>query len=134
MSEPAQKRARDEPVVEDAEPAMTEERMKCPYLDTIQRAVIDFDFEKLCSISLSNLNVYCCLCCGKFFQGRGRNTHAFTHSVQMSHHVFINLGSCRIYCLPDNYEGKTATFFRALPAPHYNPPLPSPASGRLFSG
>lgn len=105
MSEPALKRARDEPVVEDAEPAMTEERMKCPYLDTIQRSVIDFDFEKLCSISLSNLNVYCCLCCGKFFQGRGRNTHAFTHSVQMSHHVFINLGSCRIYCLPDNYEG-----------------------------
>ncbi|RAL60995.1 hypothetical protein DID88_010091 [Monilinia fructigena] len=28
------------------------------YLDTINRNVLDFDFEKLCSISLSNINVY----------------------------------------------------------------------------
>ena len=26
---------------------------KCPYLDTINRGVLDFDFEKLCSVSLS---------------------------------------------------------------------------------
>ncbi|CAM9920234.1 unnamed protein product, partial [Choristocarpus tenellus] len=77
---------------------------KCPYLDTINRNVLDFDFEKLCSISLSNQNVYACLVCGKYFQGRGRNTHAFTHSVQHAHHVFINLETCRIYCLPDGYE------------------------------
>jgi hypothetical protein len=31
--------------------------------------MLDFDFEKLCSISLSNLNVYACLVCGKYFQG-----------------------------------------------------------------
>jgi len=79
-------------------------RTKCPYLDTVNRQFIDFDFEKVCSVSLTNLNVYACLVCGKFFQGRGRNTHAFTHSVQCGHHVFVNLGSCRIYCLPDNYE------------------------------
>lgn len=40
----------------------------CPYLDTIDRAVLDFDFEKLCSVSLSRVNVYACLVCGKYFQ------------------------------------------------------------------
>jgi len=41
----------------------------CPYLDTINRSVLDFDFEKLCSISLSHINAYACLVCGKYFQG-----------------------------------------------------------------
>lgn len=41
----------------------------CPYLDTIDRSVLDFDFEKLCSVSLLNNNVYACLVCGKYFQG-----------------------------------------------------------------
>ncbi|TPP60066.1 Ubiquitin specific protease 39 and snrnp assembly factor [Fasciola gigantica] len=40
----------------------------CPYLDTINRHLLDFDFEKLCSVSLSHLNVYACLVCGKYFQ------------------------------------------------------------------
>jgi len=93
-------RGEDSALVE--EPAV--DKIRCPYLDTINRTVIDFDFERVCSVSLSNLNVYACLCCGKFFQGRGQNTHAYTHSVQMSHHVFINLNTCKLYCLPDNYE------------------------------
>lgn len=76
----------------------------CPYLDTINRSVLDFDFEKLCSISLSNSNVYACLVCGKYFQGRGQKSHAYTHSVEVDHHVFINLESLQFYCLPDNYE------------------------------
>ncbi|EEC02862.1 ubiquitin specific peptidase, putative [Ixodes scapularis] len=79
-------------------------RRNCPYLDTINRNVLDFDFEKLCSVSLSKINVYACLVCGKYFQGRGTNTHAYTHSVQVSHHVFLNLQTLRFYCLPDNYE------------------------------
>ena len=41
---------------------------QCPYLDTIDRGVLDFDFEKLCSISLSRINCYACLVCGKYFQ------------------------------------------------------------------
>lgn len=41
----------------------------CPYLDTIDRAVLDFDFEKLCSVTLTTNNVYACLVCGKYFQG-----------------------------------------------------------------
>ncbi|KAA0200201.1 hypothetical protein HAZT_HAZT001262 [Hyalella azteca] len=76
----------------------------CPYLDTINRHMLDFDFEKLCSVSLSRINVYACLVCGKYFQGRGNSTHAYTHSVSDDHHVFLNLQSLRFYCLPDNYE------------------------------
>jgi U4/U6.U5 tri-snRNP-associated protein 2 len=26
------------------------------------------------------------------------------HSLEESHHVFVNLNDCKIYCLPDNYE------------------------------
>ncbi|KAK8735495.1 hypothetical protein OTU49_005414 [Cherax quadricarinatus] len=76
----------------------------CPYLDTINRHMLDFDFEKLCSVSLSRINVYACLVCGKYFQGRGPNTHAYTHSVSDGHHVYLNLQTLRFYCLPDNYE------------------------------
>jgi len=42
----------------------------CPYLDTVKRSFLDFDFEKLCSVSLSDQNVYGCLVCGKYFQGK----------------------------------------------------------------
>ncbi|KAI5327187.1 hypothetical protein L3X38_026583 [Prunus dulcis] len=34
-----------------------EVRRDCPYLDTVNRQVLDFDFENFCSLSLSNLNV-----------------------------------------------------------------------------
>lgn len=86
------------------------------------RSVLDFDFEKLCSITLSNNNVYACLVCGKYFQGnlfiilniqvyrnieflgRGQKSCAYTHSVEIEHHVFINLHSLQFFCLPDNYE------------------------------
>ena len=77
---------------------------KCPYLDTIDRGVLDFDFEKLCSVSLSRINCYVCLVCGKYFQGRGSNTHAYTHSTETGHRVFLNLETQKFYCLPDNYE------------------------------
>ena len=50
------------------------ERKKCPFLDTINRQLLDFDMEKVCSVSLSNINIYSCLICGKFFQGRGQTT------------------------------------------------------------
>lgn len=79
-------------------------KQTCPYLDTIDRKSLDFDFEKLCSVSLSKINVYACLVCGKYFQGRGRSTHAFIHSVSDFHHVFLNLETLKFYCLPDNYQ------------------------------
>lgn len=92
---------------DDSEPELPLSKVnvkQCPYLDTINRNVLDFDFEKLCSVSLTRINVYACLVCGKYFQGRGSNTHAYTHSVAEYHHVFLNLLSLRFYCLPDNYE------------------------------
>ncbi|KAI6227254.1 hypothetical protein M3Y99_01273200 [Aphelenchoides fujianensis] len=77
---------------------------QCPYLDTIDRSVLDFDFEKLCSVSLLHTNVYACMVCGKYFQGRGTNTHAYTHSLDTDHRIFLNLVTLKFYCLPDNYE------------------------------
>ncbi|KAG0467866.1 hypothetical protein HPP92_017194 [Vanilla planifolia] len=83
---------------------LVEIRRDCPYLDTVNRQVLDFDFEKFCSVSLSNLNVYACLVCGKYYQGRGLNSHAYTHSLEAGHHVYINLQTEKVYCLPDGYE------------------------------
>ncbi|KOS19102.1 putative mRNA-splicing protein [Escovopsis weberi] len=77
------------------------------YLDTIDRNVLDFDFEKLCSVSLSNINVYACLVCGRYYQGRGVRSHAYFHSVDEDHHVFINLETQKVYVLPDGYEVKS---------------------------
>ncbi|CAL1352156.1 unnamed protein product [Linum trigynum] len=83
---------------------LLEPREDCPYLDTVNRQVLDFDFEKFCSVSLSNLNVYACLVCGKYYQGRGKKSHAYTHSLEAGHHVYINLQTEKVYCLPDGYE------------------------------
>jgi U4/U6.U5 tri-snRNP-associated protein 2 len=62
----------DEPLVEPIKRKRRradDDGKECPYLDTIDRYMLDFDFEKVCSVSLSNLNVYACLVCGKYFQG-----------------------------------------------------------------
>ncbi len=58
----------------------------------------------MCSITLSNLNVYACLVCGRYFQGRGKKTQAHLHALESLHYMFINLHDERVYCLPDNYE------------------------------
>ncbi|CAB3397203.1 unnamed protein product [Caenorhabditis bovis] len=94
----------DEPVWSMRKAQAEKQSRSCPYLDTIDRSVLDFDFEKLCSVSLSHLNVYACMVCGKYFQGRGTNTHAYTHALDTDHHVFLNLQTLKFYCLPDNYE------------------------------
>mmetsp|Transcript_34667 Transcript_34667/g.55952 ORF Transcript_34667/g.55952 Transcript_34667/m.55952 type:complete len:593 (+) Transcript_34667:79-1857(+) len=76
----------------------------CPYLDSINRHVLDFDFEKVCSISNSHLNVYACLVCGKYFGGRARGSPVYFHSLEHNHHVIMKLDTGRVYCIPDNYE------------------------------
>jgi U4/U6.U5 tri-snRNP-associated protein 2 len=48
---------------------LNEEVISGLYMDTIQRKLLDFDFEKVCSVSLSNIQVYACLVCGKYYQG-----------------------------------------------------------------
>jgi U4/U6.U5 tri-snRNP-associated protein 2 len=77
---------------------------ECPYLSTVNREVLDFDFERVCSVTLSPLNVYCCLVDGKYFSGRKAGSPAYIHSVATGRHVFINLETGKVYCLPDNYE------------------------------
>ncbi|ORY71273.1 uncharacterized protein BCR38DRAFT_453864 [Pseudomassariella vexata] len=99
---------------EDEEPLRIPIRQAAPtegyddlYLDTINRNVLDFDFEKLCSISLSNINVYACLVCGCYFQGRGPKSHAYFHALDEEHHVFINMEMQKVYVLPEGYEVKS---------------------------
>ncbi len=83
------------------------ESISCPYLDTIQRFSLDFDFEPSCSISLeTGPHVYSCLVCGKFFRGKGRQTPAYTHAVDEGHYVYIHLSKGTFHCLPDDYEIK----------------------------
>ncbi|KAL8656908.1 MAG: hypothetical protein Q9226_002443 [Calogaya cf. arnoldii] len=77
------------------------------YLDTIDRAVLDFDFEKLCSVSLSNINVYACLVCGKYYQGRGPKSHAYFHALEIGHHLYVNMQTKKVYVLPEGYEVKS---------------------------
>lgn len=83
-------------------------RSRCPFLDTIDRSVLDFDLYKQCSVTLTRDNVYICLVCGSYFHGRGRNTPAFTHSLQASHHVFLNLKNEKFYCLPGSTPRRAA--------------------------
>ena len=73
----------------------TSMRVLCEPLQ-INRANLDFDFEKVCSVSLSNINIYGCLVCGKYFQGRGRSSYAYAHSIHEGHHVFINLETTKV--------------------------------------
>lgn len=76
------------------------------YLDTISRTRLDFDFEKLCSVTLSNINVYACLVCGKYYSGRGAKTPAYFHALEDNHHVYINMATKKVYVLPEGYEVK----------------------------
>lgn len=79
----------------------------CPYLDTIQRSRMEFDFEPSCSVSLeTGPHVYGCLVCGKFFRGKGQHTPAYTHAVDEGHYVYIHLSKGTFHCLPDDYEIK----------------------------
>ena len=77
------------------------------YLDTIDRSVLDFDFEKLCSVTLSNINVYACLVCGRYYQGRGSKSHAYFHALEVGHHVYVNMQTKKVYVLPEGYEVKS---------------------------
>ena len=77
------------------------------YLDSIARTVLDFDFLRQCSVTLSNQNVYACLVCGKYFCGRGLKTPAYFHALEVGHHVYINMETKKVYVLPEGYEVKS---------------------------
>lgn len=74
------------------------------YINEINRSSLDFDLPPICSVSLVSNSVYACLTCGRYFHGRKPSTAAYTHALQESHHLFINLTTARVYCLPDDYE------------------------------
>ncbi|CCK70000.1 mRNA splicing protein SAD1 KNAG_0D02510 [Huiozyma naganishii CBS 8797] len=70
---------------------------------------LDFDQVKRCSVKCTPLEVYCCLQCGKFLQGRGARSPCFLHAVNNSRHsMFMNLRDAKVYELPLNREVDTA--------------------------
>ncbi|KAF2861152.1 cysteine proteinase [Piedraia hortae CBS 480.64] len=93
------------------------------YLDTISRKNLDFDFEKQCSVTLTTVNIYACLVCGRYFSGRGRQTPAYLHALDLNHHVFINLSTKKIYILPDGYEvlNRSVEDIKYVVEPTYTP-------------
>lgn len=80
----------------------TKEELKI--LSSINKKKLDFDFEKICSVSLSKLNTYCCLTCGKYLRGRTERTPAFLHSVNDNHELFVSFSNSKFYLLPDDKE------------------------------
>lgn len=70
----------------------------------INRKLLDFDFEKICSVTLSPLNCYACLTCGKYFQGRTEGTPAYMHALHHEHPLYLNLKTLKAYTLPENRE------------------------------
>lgn len=71
---------------------------------SVNRKLLDFDFEKICSVSLSPLNCYACLTCGKYFQGRSEGTPAYMHALHHSHLLYLNMKTLKAYTLPDDQE------------------------------
>ncbi|KAK4970096.1 Ubiquitin carboxyl-terminal hydrolase 10 [Elasticomyces elasticus] len=112
----------DEPAL-GSRKAAPDERYSDLYLDTISRKNMDFDFEKLCSITLSNINVYACLVCGKYFSGRGPKTPAYFHALEVGHHVYINMETKKVYVLPEGYEVKSKSLddIKVVVDPRFTP-------------
>ena len=79
-------------------------KIECPYIDKIQRHILDFDLIFQCNICLTTTSIYCCLICGKFLEGIGSNSHAYMHSLEKEHNLFINADTEEIICLPENYH------------------------------
>lgn len=93
------------------------------YLDSINRSILDFDFLRQCSITLSNQNVYACLVCGKYFSGRGVKTPAYFHALEVGHHVYINMETKKVYVLPEGYEVKSKSLddIKIVVDPRFSP-------------
>lgn len=112
----------DKPMVPRRSGAEVRPGHACPFTDSISRQNLDFDFEKCCSVSLSHVNVYACLVCGKYFQGRGPHTHAYTHCLEAGHHMFMRLDEGSVWCLPEGYrvEDRSLDDIRAVLDPKFS--------------
>ncbi|CAI5757492.1 unnamed protein product [Candida verbasci] len=73
----------------------------------IDRSVLNFDLEKICSVKLTSNNIYCCLKCGKFFEGRSNSSPAYNHFIQTFHSKYLNLTTKKFYTLPEKNEIET---------------------------
>lgn len=58
--------------------------------------VLDFDFEKLCSVSLSHVNVYACMVCGKYFQVLLFLVESRTRAINPKNVEILRLHSVRL--------------------------------------
>lgn len=104
-----------------------------PFLSTVNQKALNFDLEKVCSVSLSHLNVYCCLVCGKYLQGREPNSPAFSHSVNENHHIFVRFQTQRFYILPEGKIIKPVDYNEVLKTIRDNiSPTYEPEAVRLF--
>lgn len=90
----------------------------CPYMDTVTPSALDFDLPPTCSISLQSHNVYICLVCGKYLQGRSPSSHAYAHSLHVRHHLYLSVSSEAVYCLPDGYQVIDPSFRDLISALH----------------
>ena len=89
---------------------------------SVNLEVLDFDVERTCSETLAIRNVYLCLVCGKYFQGKGQNTPAYKHALSKYHHIFMSMTSDnrKVWALPDNYLMRPET---KIPFPKVQEPL-----------
>lgn len=55
----------------------------------VRRDRLVLDCPRVCSVTLSTVNVYCCLSCGAFLKGKGPTTPAFRHAVSENHVLFL---------------------------------------------
>ena len=95
--------------------------------------LLDLESERVCSVTLSTLNVHCCLCCGKYFQGRARDTPAFNHSIAQDHHLFLNLETGTVYSLPENNQvhSEAFTVLSQIVNPQFDLPFDGEGTGHL---
>ncbi|AGO13873.1 AaceriAGR007Cp [[Ashbya] aceris (nom. inval.)] len=77
-------------------------------LQTIEKKRLDFYSEKVCSVTLSTIDVYSCLTCGKYLQGRNEGSPAFKHSIEVSHRLFMHMRTLKTYILPENRQLRNA--------------------------
>ncbi|KAG7887635.1 hypothetical protein KL936_004332 [Ogataea polymorpha] len=110
------KRKIEDSLEADTERKKISTRDKSLYLDTINRKVLDFDYEKVCCVSLSSTNIYGCLVCNKYFRGRSMDSECFLHSINDDHHVFVNFDTLSFHILPENYQldEQTASFLNDI--------------------
>lgn len=76
---------------------------------SVNLKVLDFDFEKICSVTASKINIFCCLSCGKYLRGRSQESPAIIHSLDELHPFYLNFSNSKIYQFPENKEVSSST-------------------------